>query len=82
MTEQIDPRQITLDDMMSVIRNESGRRFIHRILTETGVDEDTFKKDTHEHARLAGRREIGIWLRDELKLADTDNYFLMMKENI
>ena len=75
-----DERDIEIAEITHVMSTESGRNLMHRILNQTGVDENTFNSDTHEHARNAGRREVGLWLRDELKMVCIDNYLRMLKE--
>lgn len=76
-----DQRKIEIAETTQVMSTESGRNFVWRILKSTGVDDDTFDTDTHNHARNAGRRGVGLQLRDELKAACFDNYLRMMKEN-
>lgn len=76
-----DQRKIEIAEVDQVMKLESGRNTMYRLLQMTGVDENMFNPDTHEHARNAGRREVGLWLREELKMAGLDNYFRMLKEN-
>ena len=78
---ETEQRNIEIAELTQVMKTTSGRNTMNRLLQFSGVDNNTFNKDTHEHARSAGRREVGIWLRDELKMACRDNYFLMLKEN-
>lgn len=74
-------RAIEIAELTQVMSSDSGRNVMFRVLHSTGVDNDTFSSDTHEHARNAGRREVGLQLRDEIKAAGLDNYFRMIKEN-
>ena len=74
-------REIEVAEITQVMSSQSGRNVMHRLLRTTGVDEDMFNPDTHEHARNAGRRGVGLELRDELKEACIDHYFKMLKEN-
>ena len=76
-----DQRKIEIAEMTQVMSTESGRNVINRILISTGVDDDTFNSDTHNHARNAGRRSVGLQLREELKACCFDKYLMMMKEN-
>ena len=80
MSEKKD-RAIEIAEIAQVMSSDSGRNVMFRVLHSTGVDNDTFSSDTHEHARNAGRREVGLQLRDELKAAGLDNYFRMIKDN-
>jgi hypothetical protein len=79
---QTDARKIEVVEVHALMSNESGRHTMYRVLEFSGIDHDTFNKDSHEHARNAGRREVGLWLRDELKDACFDKYLMMLKENI
>lgn len=74
--------EIEIQDLTSIMSLESGRNVINRILDYTNIDDDIFDADPATHARNAGRREIGVWLRNELKNAAPDRYLQMMKEQI
>ena len=64
------------------MKSPNGRRIIRRILEFTEVDADTFDADPIKHARNAGKRAVGLWLRDELKLISPDQLLIMIKEEI
>ena len=74
-------REIEIVEISQVMSTKSGRNVITRFLGMTGIDENTFNKDTHLHAQNAGRREVGLWLRDELKESCFSEYLLMLKES-
>jgi len=76
-----DPRKIEVAELDFVMSTASGRSVMFRILEYSGLDVDNFDSDTHIHAMRAGRRSVGLFLRDELKQACYDKYMLMMKEN-
>jgi len=81
VSKQEDPRSIELADLNYVMSSQAGRNVLYRFLRYSGLDVDNFNKDTHIHAKNAGRREVGLFMRDELKYACYNKYMLMMKEN-
>ena len=76
-----DGRKTEIAELTHVMSSASGRSVMFRFLQSTGVDESTFNEDTHRHAWNAGRREVGLELRGELKEVCIDYYFIMLKEN-
>ena len=76
-----DQQNINELEVSQIMSSKSGRHTMHRILEMTGIDDNMFNEDSHLHAKNAGRRETGLWLRDELKKADFNNYLMMLKEN-
>ena len=68
-------REIEVIEISQVMSTKSGRNVINRLMERTGIDEDMFNKDTHLHAQNAGRREVGLWLKDELKKACFSEHF-------
>ena len=78
---ETDKRKAEIAELTHVMSQPSGRSVIYRFLESTGVDESTFSPDTHQHACNAGRREVGLELKDELMTVTLDNYFIMIKEN-
>jgi hypothetical protein len=76
-----DQQNINELEIVQVMSSESGRHVMHRILEVAGVDDNTFNADSHLHAKNAGRREVGLWLREEIQKADMNGYLTMLKEN-
>lgn len=76
----VDPRTLELSDVDFVMSHRAGRNFMARLLEYTGIDTSAFNADGREHARNEGRREAGIWVRNELKEAAPDKFMLMLKE--
>ena len=62
-----DARSIEISDTMAVMSTRGGRAMISRILDRSGVFRDTFDIDPHVHAQNAGRRQLGLWLLNEIK---------------
>ena len=68
-------------DYETIMRTEVGRRVMWHILDESGLNDSTYTNDSHAHAYMAGRREFGLWLKNELENFTPDYYFTMIKEN-
>lgn len=79
MNEELD--NIENDDLLGIMRTEHGRRVLNRILKYANVDDDIFDADTHIHAKNAGRREIAVWLRNEIIGVAPDEYLIMLQEH-
>lgn len=75
-----DARELEIDAIRVIMSSEGGRGFLNRLLQETGLDRSSFDNDPITHARNAGQRSVGVWLRDELIEADLDLYLRMIKE--
>jgi hypothetical protein len=73
-------RNIEIADISVIMSTKGGRKFIRRVLDYSGVFCDTFDSDTHEHAKNAGRRQVGLWLINEIKEAAPDEYITLIKE--
>lgn len=80
--KQLSKRALEIAEILSIMRTEGGRNFMYRILNMTGIDADMYSPDTHEHAKNAGLRQAGLWLRNELMEATPGEYLLMMKEKL
>lgn len=74
-------RSVELADLSAIMRTDSGRKVLARILRATGVDETTYVKgDQDETVRRSVRRDLGVWLTRELKEADEQFYYTLLKE--
>lgn len=67
-------------DVENVMATESGRRFVSRLLEYAGTDINVFDADPITHAHNAGKRSVGVWLKNEVKEVNYDQYMRMMKE--
>lgn len=76
-----DARKIELAEFASIMGDTSGRKVLRRILEVSGAETDSFSADPYVHARNAGKREVGLWLKRELEAADLGRYIRMMTEN-
>jgi len=77
-----DAREIEIVDISVIMSTKGGRKFINRVLNQCGVFSDTFDSDTHEHAKNAGRRQIGLWLMNEIQEASPREYTTLLKERL
>lgn len=78
--EQLDT--IEKQEISDIMKTQGGRNFIARVLGYTNLEEDIYNPDPIEHALNAGRREVGVWLRDTIIDADPDLYVRLIKERI
>lgn len=74
-------QNIEISDIITVMRTDSGRRFIRRIIINSGYFSDTFDSNPIEHACKAGKRKIGVWLVNELSQSAPDELNRMLKEH-
>lgn len=75
-----DSRAIEIADISVIMSTRGGRKFMNRLMNQCGVFNDTFETDTHDHARNAGRRQIGLWLVREIQEASPGEYITLLKE--
>lgn len=75
-----DARRIEIAEIAVIMSTRGGRKFVNRILNQSGVFSDTFDSDTHVHAKNAGRRQLGLWLIRELQEATPGELITLMRE--
>ena len=73
-------RDTEVADVKLLLTKQWGRRLVWRILGQTGQHRTSFTGNSTTFFN-EGARNIGLWLVDEVLLADTDMYLLMIKEN-
>jgi hypothetical protein len=73
-------RETELGDLRQLLNSKWGRRLIWRILEKTGQHRTSFTGNSTTFFN-EGQRNIGLWLVDEVLLADTNQYLSMIKEN-
>lgn len=66
------------DDLRSVLATEQGRRFMWRLLTQTGVFKSTFTGD-NETFFLEGQRNIGLFLLQDIMGLCPERFTEMME---
>lgn len=74
-----DARRKELEDIVVVMETEAGRRFVWRILVETGKDTCNFTGNSYVYYN-EGKRFVGVWTEAELKEASLELYFKMLME--
>ena len=77
-----DQRNIEIIEIMRILGTIEGRKYMMGVLNSTGLDRATFDKDTHQHAYNAGKRSVGLRLRDNLQDAAPELYLRMLQEHI
>lgn len=68
-------------DIESIMSTRAGRAFVNRILIQTSQGDSVFDENPYVHAMNEGRRQLGVWLTNEIKRVAFDNYIKMMREN-
>lgn len=76
-----DKRKEELEDVKHLMSSDANRRTMYRFLQLSSVEHSTFDNDPYKHAYNAGRRDLGLDIRDELKTACPGSYLTMSKEN-
>ncbi|MDD9340221.1 MAG: hypothetical protein PV362_11360 [Providencia heimbachae] len=69
------------DDLEQVMNTESGRRFIWKILSASGVFHSSFSSDPYSTAFNEGARNKGLELFNNLLSVCPDLYLVMAKED-
>ena len=73
-------RDTELEDWRLLLSKQWGRRLVWRILDQTGLYRTSFTGNSTTFFN-EGQRNIGLWLVDEVSMADEDQYLLAIKEN-
>lgn len=74
-------RNVELADLSAIMRIDSGRKVLARILRTAGLNTTTFVQDNpDETIRRSIRRDLGVWLAKEIKEAEPDLYYTLLKE--
>lgn len=81
-TKQKKRRQIELEDFRSVLETPAGRRFISRLLDQTGLlATDMFTGNSTTFYNL-GKRDTGLWIYNEIMSAAPAMMIRMMSEKL
>jgi hypothetical protein len=67
-------------DLLWLMSGKRGRRFMHRILRDAGLDESSYSTNAMEMARQEGRKELARGFRRILDRLCPDKLVLMMQE--
>ena len=71
-------RKQELLDLENVVRSESGRRFVSRLLDRYGVNRSSFAGDPHATSFNEGLRNAGLFLLAELNEPPIQPYYLLL----
>ncbi len=74
-------RESELDDLRQLLATEPGRRFIWRVLGYCRVWSDSFDVTTNVMAFNAGMQNVGNFILGDVRAAEDEALFLMMREN-
>lgn len=66
----------------AVMKSASGKRVLSEILTMAGLDVSVYHSDRDTHLLQTGKREVALWLRDEMIEAAPGTYLKMIEEKI
>ncbi len=72
-------RQREMEELRVLLDTVGGRAFLWRLLGYCNLYKPS-PFDTQASARFEGRRDIGIWVRDEVLTSDARAYNLMRSE--
>jgi hypothetical protein len=64
-----------------VLSSKVGRRFLWRILGDTGIFETSFSQHNGQMSHNEGRRSVGLEVLLRINEAHIENFFNMMREN-
>ena len=70
------------DYLNTVFNSYAGRAVMWNVLCKTGLYHDSFSLNHAEASRMAGRRQIGLWLNEELLTISQGLYNLMRDEAV
>jgi hypothetical protein len=65
-----------------LLQDERVRDLMWRILAECGVYKSTFNRNFGDMALAEGRRQLGLWLLNEVCVSDPNAEMLMRKKSI
>lgn len=72
-------RKNELNDVKKIMKTEQGRRFIYRILEQTGMFTTSFTGNSATYFK-EGERNIGLWLQKEIDVECMEEGFTMLRE--
>jgi len=73
-------RNLELLALQGIMSSKDGRSYIARLLDVAGANLDTYSSDPYRHAYNAGKRSLGLWVKDEVSTHYPDLYLQMLKE--
>ena len=67
-------------DLKKILAMPEGRRFIWKVLSECGIYRGTFRSDSNLSAHLEGKRDIGLFILNEILKRNLDSFYTMQNE--
>lgn len=68
-------------DLIWVMNDPRGRRFIKRLLESSGIYRSSYSSDSGIYFR-EGERNVGLRILSELERLTPENYIVMLQENL
>ena len=64
-----DTEKTTMEnlDLDAIMRQDSGRRFLTKVLEKSGYFKSSYSEDARSHAFAEGMKELGYWLVEEMQ---------------
>lgn len=69
-----------LADLLYVMTDPAGRRFMHKLLSEAGLFRSSFDSDPHKTAFNEGQRNVGLRLMADIMAIAPSQYAQMIEE--
>ena len=78
--EQRRERQKEIEDVKSILKTPSGRRYFWRLLSKCGIFRNSFSLNSNQTAFSEGKRDIGLDMLNEINEADITAFAKMQNE--
>lgn len=75
-------RQQDEEDLRAVLGSQAGRRFVHRLVKQTGMYGSSYAESATATAFNEGRRSVGIALVAEMQRVDAALYARVLREGL
>lgn len=73
--------QERLNDIIAVMTEPAGRRYVWRLLEEARVFTSSYAHETNQTFFREGQRNVGLWIFTQLLEASPELFLLMQKEH-
>lgn len=75
-------RERELEEIKQLLSTSYGRRFLWRVLTQCGMFKTLSVHTEHEMSIQSGKRDMGLWLVNEINDADKNGYIKLIQEDL
>ncbi len=69
------------EELQKIIDTPGGRWFLWRLLTECGLFHTLSGHEPHKMAIMSGRRDVGLWVLDQINSVDAKGYLRIQNES-